>query len=411
MTTHDGRAAGAVGGWLLIVLAYLGFISLGLPDGVLGLVWPELQRTFELPRGALGAPLAVGAVTYFLSGLSAGHLTRLLGVGGLLAGSTALVTVGIAAYALAPSFWVFLAGAGIVGFGSGAIDSGLNVYAARYFRARHMTWLHAAYSLGAASGPGIVTVLFALGASFRAAYATLGVMLATLGVAFAMTRRRWVDPERAVAPESPRAGGRAGMGSALRDPRVRLQCLLFFTYTGVEVGAGQWSYTLLTEGRGVGPELAGVLVTVYWACLLVGRVLAGFVVERVGTARLVRAGAIAAALGTAMFAWSSLPVSVSALGLWLTGLALAPIFPGLMGETPRRVGDDLAPFAVGFQVSAATTGVAVLPNAAGWLGEWLGLSATGVFIALDAAVLALLYERLIRVADRKVAAPCRGPGR
>jgi fucose permease len=388
----------------LLALAYLGFISLGLPDGVLGLVWPSVQELFGLPAAALGAPLAVGAVTYFLSGLLAGTATRALGIGGVLWLSTALVALGISVYASAPSFWIFVLGSAVIGFGSGGVDTGLNGYAARHFGPRHMTWLHASYSLGAASGPAIVTVLFAYGASFRVSYTVIAALLAILAAAFVLTRRRWSDPAPSPEPiaaaaddDADRAGG---TWAALRNGRVQLQALLFFVYAGVEIGAGQWSYTLLTSGRGVDEKTAGVYVTAYWTSLFVGRVLSGFIVEHIGPVALVRIGAASAAFGGVLFATWTLPPVISALGLALLGLALAPIFPGLMSETPRRVGASAASYAIGFQVSAGTAGVALLPNLAGLGGETYGLPVTGAFIASYALVFWVLHELLVRVADR-----------
>lgn len=400
---------------LLLLLAYLAFVSLGLPDGVLGLVWPALQSVFELPQAALGVPLAVGAVTYFLSGLLAGRLIHGVGVGVLLAVSTGLVVAGLVAFATAPAFGVFLLGSAIVGFGSGAVDSGLNTYAARHFAARHMSWLHAAYSAGAATGPAIVTALIAAGASFRVSYATLATLLSLLTVAFVLTRRSWTDgaanPDPPRPPPEPAAGvatsvvvaAPAGAWEAARHPRVGLHAALFFLYTGVEIGAGQWSYSILTKSRGVAPEAAGVIVTGYYVAVFVGRVVSGFIVERIGTVRLVRGGMVLAFVGATVFAMAWLPAAVSALGLVLVGLALAPIFPGLMSETPRRVGERVAAHAVGFQVSAATAGVALLPNAAGLLGERYGLDATAAFIAGTTLVLWAVHEVVVRVAD--------GPGR
>lgn len=386
---------------LLLTLAYLAFVSLGLPDTVLGLLWPSLRGEFALPDAALGTPLAAGALTYFLSGLLAGKLSRNLGVGGLLAASTVLVAFGVAGYALSPSFSAFLACACIVGFGSGAVDAGLNNYAAREFSARHMSWLHAAYSAGAALGPAIVTALLVRGAGFRTAYAVIAALLATLAVAFVTTRRWWAPDTHAPPSAEPPAGANGtrhsfAISDAFRSDRVRLQVVLFFVYTGVEVGAGQWSYTILTQARGVAPELAGVYVTSYWTALLTGRILSGFFVERVGTMQLVRLGAALAAAGGLLFAMPGLPVVVSALGLVLIGLALAPIFPGSMSETPRRVGAVAAPHVIGFQVSAATAGVAVLPNIGGLLSVSHGLNAVAVFIAALALLLFVLNECLSR---------------
>jgi fucose permease len=398
----------------LLVLAYLAFISLGLPDTVLGVTWPSLRETFGLPQALLGAPLAASATTYFLSGLLAGRLMRMAGIGALLALSTGLVVVGVAGYASTPAFALFLFAAGIVGFGSGAVDSALNAYAAQNFGARHMTWLHAAYSTGAALGPAIMTALLARGASWRVGYAVIGTALAALAVAFTFTRRQWASG----LPSSPKLDAPASLGTealkeasppvsgwtALRHPRVWLQVLIFFTYTGIEVSAGQWSYTLLVEERGVTATTAGAWVTFYWASLLAGRIVLGFVVERVGTVRLLRLGTAGAVVGALVFAIPGLPAGVGAVGLALLGFSLAPIFPGLMAETPRRVGEQTAPHAIGFQVSAATAGVAFYPSVAGLVGERFGLVAIGPWIAGCTVLLAVLHEVLVAKADRPASA-------
>ncbi|HYH94363.1 MFS transporter [Hyalangium sp.] len=386
----------------LLVLAYLAFVSLGLPDSVLGVAWPSLREAFALPQAALGAPLAAGAVTYFLSGMLAGRLIRVAGIGGLLAGSTALVTLGVTGYGSAPAFVLFLASACVVGFGSGAIDAGLNTYAAHHFGARHMTWLHAAYSAGAALGPVIMTVILTSGAGWQTGYAVISGGLGVLAVAFIATRRQWShNSQGSVGTEAPREAPRMLSGwTVLRHPRVWLQITLFFVYTGIEVAAGQWSYTILVEARGVDTATAGTWVSVYWASLLAGRIVLGFIVERVGTVRLLRLGTAAAVVGALVFAAPGLPAWVGAVGLAVLGFALAPIFPALMAETPRRVGAKAAPHAVGFQVSAGTAGVAIIPSIAGFLGERLGLVVIAPWIALCAVLLALLHEVLVAKADR-----------
>jgi fucose permease len=386
---------------VLLALAYLAFVSLGLPDAVLGVAWPSLRDTFALPQVGMGAILTASAAAYFVSGLLAGRLMRALRVGLLLAGSTALVALGLAGYATVPLFALFLFAACFIGFGSGAIDAALNTYAAHHFGARHMAWLHAAYSVGAALGPVLLTALLARGAGWRSGYAVIGAVLGVLSLTFVVMRRQWEGGPAQPGAEraSPVAPARTG-GQALRRPRVWLQILIFFFYTGVEVTAGQWSYTVLTEGRGLRTAEAGGWVSLYWGSLLVGRILSGFVVEWMGPVRMLRLSTVLAVVGALLFALPALP---PALGLGLLGFALAPIFPALMSETPRRVGSDVAAHAVGFQVSAATLGVAALPSAAGFLAERFGLGVIGPQLLLYSGVLAVLHGVLSVSADRPLA--------
>lgn len=387
----------------LLALSYLAFVSLGLPDAVIGVAWPSIRETFSLPQAALGAALAMAASAYFTSGLFAGQFMRTAGIGTLLAVSTALAATGVTGYGAAPAFALFIAAACFVGLGSGAIDTALNTYAAHHFGARHMTWLHAAYSVGAALGPVLMTALLTHGAGWRAGYAVIGGALALLAVAFTGMRRQWdagpgSSPPTAEAPASVDATSPTVTAMAtLRRPRVWLQIAIFFLYSGVEVTAGQWSYTVLTEARGLGTAVAGTWVSLYWAGLLAGRIVLGFVVERVGPVRLLRLGTTGAVMGALLLA---LPAVPAVLGLALLGFSLAPIFPALMSETPRRVGADAAAHAVGFQVSAATMGVAVVPSAAGLIGERLGLAAITPLILGVAVLLAGVHEVLVALADR-----------
>ncbi|KFE61035.1 MFS transporter [Hyalangium minutum] len=391
----------------LLALAYLAFISLGLPDAVLGVAWPSVRDSFQLPQALLGAPLALAATAYFISGLLAGRLIQSVGIGLLLAASTATVAAAVLGFAAAPAFLIILLVTPFMGFGSGAIDAALNTYAARNFSPKHMSWLHAAYAAGATAGPAIMTAVLSRGGTWRMGYGVVGGLLAALVVAFVATRNLWGrgEPTAQVLVDTPVGTGPVpledkpiGTFSALRSGRVWLQIVIFFFYTGIEVSAGQWSYTLLTEGRGLGSAAAGTWVAVYWGGLLAGRLVLGFVVERVGQARMLRFATVGALVSAVIFAIPGTSWGVVALPL--LSFSLASIYPGLMAETPRRMGEQLAPHAVGFQVSAATLGVAVLPSLAGILSERFGLEVIGPLIACCALMLLVLHERLIALADR-----------
>jgi fucose permease len=387
---------------LLLILAYVGFVSLGLPDAVLGIAWPSLRAEFVSSQAALGWILAAGASGYFASGLMAGRLIHRAGVGTVLFGSTALVVVGVLGYTFAPSIAVFALAAVVVGGGSGAIDSGLNIHAARHFGSGQMAWLHAAYSAGAALGSASMALTVARTGGARGGYAAVAVLLAVLCVGFFLTRNLWSASENDRARGAVVSGDGSSQVAALdafKMGRVQLGALAFFVYSGVELGAGHWAYSILVQSRGVSASGAGLVVTAYWASIFVGRVLAGFVVERIGSVRLVRFATVLAAIGAVLFATSALPNFVHAAGLVLVGLAIAPIYPGLMSETPRRTGAGVVAHAVGFQVSAATAGMFALPAIGGVLAERIGLEGTAAFIAACATLLLVLHELLMRLPE------------
>lgn len=396
-------------GFVVLVLSYLAFVSLGLPDTVLGVAWPSLQRGFGIAPSAMGALLGSGMGGYFLSGLFAGGAVARLGVGGVLTLSCALVVTALFGYALAPSWGLFVPLGAVWGLGSGAIDAALNGYAARHFSVRHVNWLHGSWGIGATIGPALMTFAIARGYGYRAGYALLGAVLGTMALLFLLTRRRWDDTQNATpgAHDSSGAGTDAAPGAkpesllaALGNGRVLLQALIFLLYTSVESTVGQWCFSWLRERRGLGIEAAGSWTAAYWGSLTVGRLVLGTVVGRVGPDRLLRAASIGAVVGVALFA--SAGGLLGCLGLLLLGSSLAPMFPTLMARTPARVGDGLAHHAVGLQVSAATLGSALGPSMVGFVVASQGLETVGAVIVAVAMALLLTHECLLAATRRQL---------
>lgn len=381
---------------LLLVIAYLGFISLGLPDTLIGVAWPSVRDAFHLPQGAVALLFVGTSASYFFSSFFTGKLLGLWGIGILLAGSSALVAASGLGYALAPAWALFALCSLLHGLGSGAIDAGLNHYVSQHFPARHMTWLHACYGVGAMLGPLIMTGMIAGTGSWRNGYLTVGLSLLALTVLFALTRRKWEEHGTTAAAEEDVPTAKAGTWEALRHPVVRLQAVIFFVYTGLEVTVGQWSFTVLTESRLVSRETAGMCVTLYWASLTAGRILCGFIVERMGVDRLLRASMLGALVGTVLFAWNP-GTWASIVGLAVTGLSLAAIYPCLMTRTPQRLGKAFAAHAIGFQVSTAMLGAAALPSLSGFLAQRSGLETVALAAAVMAVAVWVLHEWLLRM--------------
>jgi fucose permease len=377
---------------LLLIIAYLGFISLGLPDTLVGVAWPSVRNAFGLRQSAVALIFVGAGCGYFLSSFSVGKLLNALGVGLLLAASSALVALSTFGYGLAPVWALFAACSLLYGLGSGAIDAGLNHHVAHHFSVRHMNWLHACWSLGATLGPLIMTRAIASSGGWRAGYLTVAAILVCLALLFAATRRQW--DEQGDAGTEQRRDANIGMVQTLRHPLVRLQVALFFVYTGLEATVGQWSFTLLTESRNVPAESAGMWVTAYWASIGVGRVVFGTVAERIGIDRLLRFSTLTAVLGTVLLA-STRSEPVSAVALALTGLGLAAIYPSMMTRTPQRLGNALSAHAIGFQVSAAVVGTAALPSLSGFLAEQFGMEAAAAAAVGMALMLLLLHEALL----------------
>ena len=376
---------------LLIALAYIGFISLGLPDAVIGVAWPSVRDNFLLPQAALGMVFVASGLGYFLTSFFSGRMTQAVGIGLLLTGSTALVALAMFGFAAAPVWFLFVACACVHGLGSGGIDAGLNGYAAHYLSARHMNWLHACYCFGAMLGPLLMTAVITSGRHYSTGYTFVGVSLFALSAMFVVTRAKW--GQASAAPEN--ASSQAPVAQALRHPTVLLQIAVFFVYTGLEIAISQWAFTVLTESRGVRPGPAGIAVASYWGSIGVGRVVFGLVAERIGIDVLLRCCLVATAAGSLLFA---LPLGIEGAiaGLILAGAGLAPVFPCLMTRTPERLGAALSTHAVGFQVGSAMIGAAAIPALLGVIAGRTRLEAVPAGIVVVAILLWLLHEWLVQ---------------
>lgn len=378
---------------LVLAICYIGFISLGLPDTLIGVAWPSIREHFQLEQSHVSWIFVGSGCSYFVSSFFAGRLLKAMNVGVLLAASSGLVALSGFNYSLASAWPWFALGSLLHGLGSGAIDAGLNHYVANHFSARHMNWLHACYSLGAMLGPLIMTAMITQRGSWRMGYFSVAATLSLLALLFIVTRRRWDDPAQPVAA-SPSAGDATEPvtgGKALRQTIVWLHIALFFIYTGVEVTVGQWSFTLLTEGRAVSAEVAGIWVSLYWGSILAGRILFGFVVDRIGIDRLLRSSLLAALIGAGLLAWNPFPLSAP-IALILAGLGLAAIYPCLMTRTPQRMGRDVAAHAIGYQVGAAMLGAAALPSLTGFVAQNAGVIRVAPVMLGMAIALFLLHE-------------------
>ncbi len=375
----------------IVPLAFLAFVSLGLPDGVLGVAWPSLRRSFDRPIDQLGLILLSMMAGYLASSFSAGAVLERLGVGRLLVTSCLLVATSAAAWAATPFFAPILAFGLVSGLGAGAIDASINAFAAARFTPRFITWLHACWGLGAMTGPLVMTALIAAGAGWRWGYALLAASLVAMAACFRLTLALWELPAGAGGPSRPR-GAAGGLREALCSPSVRGNALLFFLYTGAESTAGQWAFSLLTESRGMAAATAGLATSAYWGGIFAGRLAFGLVAHHVAPATLLRLGMAGAPLAALVVSLTRGGAGGFA-GLFALGLLLAPIFPLLIAETPSRVGERHAAHAIGFQISAATLGAGLLPAAAGLLARDSGLESLGPFLLAVTLLLLLLHER------------------
>ncbi len=376
----------------LLFLAYIAFISLGLPDGLFGVAWPSIRSNFSIPLDSMGMLLFTGTAGYMISSFFSGRIMARLGVGGLLAASCAMTGASLLGFTLAPAWWVMVMLNVFAGFGAGAIDAGINTYIASEHSDGLMQWLHASFGVGITLGPMIMTVGLNFFYSWRVGYTVVGIAQLVLGMSFALTAGMW---RRNDNPDEARTTQRildykTPIRETLLQSRAWLSILLFFIYTGIELTLGHWAYTLLTESRGIHPEVAGLWAGSYWATFTLGRALAGIYTKRLGLHSLVLGSLAVALTGTLLLWWNPSQI-VSLLGVAITGFAIAPIFPAMMSGTGGRVGSHHAANTIGMQIAAAGLGGAALPGLAGVLAQHLSLETISPYLAGLYAVMLLLY--------------------
>lgn len=376
----------------LIVLAYIAFISLGMPDGLFGVAWPSIRENFALRLDSAGAFFFAGTFGYMLSSFFSGKIISKLGVGGTLAASCALTASALLGYTFVPVWWMMVTLAIASGLGAGAIDAGLNTYVASHFGEGLMQWLHASYGIGVTLGPIIMTTGLNFFSSWRFGYQMVAGAQLLLAASFLFTIQMWKDGGTPHAEEQERhlMDYSTPFGETLRQPLVWLNILLFFLYTGAEASFGAWTYSLLTLSRGVPVAVAGLWAGSYWATFTIGRIMAGLLTRRFGNANLLKAGFALAMSGALLLWWNPFP-QASIIAVSAIGFALAPIFPGLVSGTSNRVGEHHAANTIGMQIAGAGFGAAVVPSLAGVLAQNFSLEAIPVYLAGVFMLLTVLY--------------------
>jgi fucose permease len=340
----------------LVVLAYLAFFSIALPDSTLGVAWPSMRLDFGLSTGAAGLVPPVGVAATLVATAFASRLAARFGVGRLLAASTWLSAAALVVSATSPGFTQFLVSVALMGLSGGAIDATINAYAARTFGARRINRLHASFVAGAALSPLLVTGFVQSGLGWRWPYVVIAALQLALGLLFLLTHDRWSAP---VIPSPGEDTGSKAPPVHTWRADVTIGIVAVAVQTGIESAVALWGFTFLTLGQGVDPVAAGLLASGYWVVMFAGRVVLGSLAERVG-AWPVLTGAAVGLIGAGLLAWLGGSLGAMA-GILLFGLAAAPVYPLLILTTAERTSAPGADAVVGYQAGASSVGAAVFP--------------------------------------------------
>lgn len=383
----------------LLVVIYLAFISLGLPDSMLGSTWPAMRLD-------VGAPLSMaGVLSMFISGctiissLNSARLIRRFRTSRITLVSVFLTAAALMGYSFAPSIiWLFVLALPL-GLGAGAIDSGLNNFVALHYEAKHMSWLHCFWGIGATVGPIIVSCFLNADNNWRGGYRTISIMQFVLVITMIIFLPKWNVVETKESNSEKKAEKFITNREALKLRGAKWAVLTFVLYCSMEMTTGLWSSTFLTQNRGLSAATAAAFVSLYYGGITVGRGMSGFLTMKFKPNTLILGGCLLSGCSIILY-MLPLPPVFSAIALLLIGIGFAPIFPNMIQETPVRFGKRASQAMMGLQMGFAYIGSTFVPVVFGFMADKIGsfllpyflLAVTILMLVAVSSVAKVIYQ-------------------
>ena len=384
---------------LLLAVIYLSFISLGLPDALLGSAWPSMYGEFNVPVSYAGVVSTIIAVGTVISSLQSDRLTRALGAGKVTAISVGATAAAIFGFSVSHSFWVLCLWAVPYGLGAGSVDAALNNYVALHYASRHMSWLHCMWGVGASVGPYIMGYALTGGGGCNMGYRYIALMQVALTLALLLSLPLW---------KAPAAGGTGAeersqpltLGRIFRIPGVKAVMAAFFCYCALEQTTGLWASSYLVLQKGVPAETAASFASLFFIGITVGRALSGFLTMKLNDAQMIRLGEGIIGVGAAAFL---LPLGEYAAlgGLILIGLGCAPIYPCIIHGTPEHFGADKSQAIIGVQMASAYAGNCLMPPLFGLIATHIHVALFPFYLLAILIVMAVMHEALVGATGRR----------
>lgn len=355
----------------LLVVIYLAFISLGLPDSLLGSTWPAMRLDLNAPLSMAGVLSMFISGCTIISSLNSSRLIQRFKTSRITLVSVLLTAIALLGYSFAPSFiWLFILAIPL-GLGAGAIDSGLNNFVALHYEAKHMSWLHCFWGIGATVGPIIISRFLNANNNWRGGYRTISIIQFCLVIAMLITLPQWKVVETETSDSEEKEKKLITNKEALKLRGAKWALLTFICYCSVEMTTGLWSSTFLTENRGLSTATAAAFVSLYYGGITVGRAFSGFLTMKFKGNTLILGGCILSCAGIVLY-MLPLPVFCSAIALIMIGIGFAPIFPNMLQETPVRFGKKASQTMMGLQMGFAYIGSTFVPVVFGFLADKIG---------------------------------------
>ncbi|MGM0214512.1 MFS transporter [Enterococcus sp. AZ109] len=382
---------------LLLVIIYLAFISLGLPDSLVGSAWPIMHQDLQVPLSAVGVVTMIIAGGTIVSSLFSDRLTRKFGTGWVTAISVLTTALALFGFSTASAFWMLCLWAIPYGVGAGAVDAALNNYVAVHYASRHMNWLHCFWGVGASISPYIMGFGLAHYHSWNLGYLLVAVLQLALTIALFFSIPLWNKQKNNDAVSAVSAGPALSLGQILKIKGVPFVLMTFFGYCALEMTTGLWASSYLVQFRGIEVETAARFASLFYLGITFGRFLCGFISDRLGDKQLIRLGLFLLSLGILLI-FLPLPVDLFALsGLVLTGIGCAPIYPAIIHATPANFGKEHSQAVIGVEMASAYLGTTFMPPLFGLIAEKISLGLYPIYLLLLALLMLVMSEKLNRL--------------
>lgn len=380
---------------VLLAIIYVAFISLGLPDALLGAAWPSMYRDFSVPVSYSGIIFMIIAGGTIVSSLQSDRLTKRLGAGAVTAISVLTTALALFGFSISHSYIALCLWAIPYGLGAGSVDAALNNYVAIHYASRHMSWLHCMWGIGASLGPYIMGYALTGGAGWNSGYRYIAVLQIGLTAVLFFSLPLWRGQTK-TASKTEAADTKAApipLRHVVMIPGAKEIMLTFFCYCAVEQTANLWASSYLVLHQGVSAETAAGFASLFFVGITAGRFLSGFLTLLLNDMQMIRLGQglIAVGIITLLLPFGTI---TSLAGLLLIGLGCAPVYPSIIHATPANFGEDKSQAMIGVQMASAYAGTCLMPPVFGLVANHLGISLLPFYLMLILIVMVFMHERM-----------------
>ncbi len=382
---------------LLLIIIYLAFFSLGLPDAVLGGSWPTMYKEFDVPVSYVGIMSMVICLGTIVSSLASDKMTFKWGTGKVTAVSVSMTAVALLGFSTADSFWVLLLWAVPYGLGAGGVDASINNYVAVHYSSRVMSWLHCMWGLGAMAGPYILGFILMGGGTWNTGYFAISVLQFALTAILFISLPLWKGRQVMADEEGQEFPSKAlSLREILAIPGAKNIILAFFCYCALEQTTGLWASSYMVLHKGVAEDVAAAYASMFYIGITVGRFISGFMTMKFNDKQMIRIGMSVLLIGVLIL---FLPLSeyVALAGFILIGLGCAPVYPCIIHSTPAIFGADKSQAIVGLQMASAYVGSLTMPPLFGLIANHISVGLLPAVLLMILLLMAAMHERLVRI--------------